>query len=119
MLAGGVGLFIYSFTLYGLTTNETDSGIELQTLWLGDYYAPVEILEIEDEEQKTVLRLTPNSENAMLHTLVIDLGRNEFKGMYLKDYDIEGRDCEFRSGIEYTAYVKWPKQKAKTIFTLN
>lgn len=83
----------------------TPEGVAIQTLWLGEYYTPVTQLVIRDVETgEDVVRLDARSDRAMMHTVSVHTGVNDFQDVYLEDYVVTypaGRPYPFRAGVPY------------------
>ena len=117
-VAAGVWVSRQMFTPH-FSITENENGIALHSLRLGEYYTPVQELTIVDERGSVVARFVAKTEQSMMHTVTVAIGRNEFKDLYLDGYSIEGIEYEFLVDVVYKAHVRWPSREAELRFSLK
>lgn len=88
-----------------------DAAVQIQTLFLGEYYTPVTSLEIQESNTgNVILALVAKSEESRMHTVTLRKGENQFNDVYLDGYVVNyrgGSPYSFVSGKKYTVKVEW------------
>ena len=122
-LAGSVVFVAWQIFSAKLTISPSGTGVEIQTLRLGEYAAPVSKLVIyEGDTAQEVVRFTAKRKNACMYSIVIRQGVNEFHDMYYVDqYLISyplGRPYSFKAGLPYRVVVQWRHLTSERTFIL-
>jgi len=118
-------LVIYFFVLFipVVHIEVGDNSVKIKTLTLGEYYTPVEYVEIfEVNNNKTVVTLKAIGDSSRMHTVTIKPGINEFNDMYLDGYMVSyptPNIYEFKSNTIYGVNVKWTLSIESETFILQ
>lgn len=114
-----INLFEYSLR----ASVKADGALQIQTLFLGEYYTPVTLLEIQESNTgNRVVTLLAKSENSRMHTVTIRKGVNLFNDVYLDGYVVNymsGNQYSFIAGKRYTARVEWGVFTKEVSFVLS
>ncbi|MCJ8314220.1 MAG: hypothetical protein HRU38_18885 [Saccharospirillaceae bacterium] len=118
-----VFLFVIFFNLfnYELTVSNSDDGVIIQVLSLGEYHSPVLELEISDSNNIVVVKLKTKSNNSVLHTVLINEGVTKFDDIYLDQYEVvypQSQIYKFIKHEQYNISVKWKFNNAQSTFIL-
>ena len=79
VLVLGISSYLLVPTLEVIPAGRT---MQIKTLLLGEYYAPVETLEFYENDKK-IITFTAITKKSKMHTVSVNTGYNTFKDMYL------------------------------------